>query len=329
MRRLIGLFLACLAGGGLRQRLGRRRRRGRRTGGGGSGGGGRRRRRRRRQRRRGRHRRRRAAGFPSTSTIYQDISGAAVDSESTAIMGALQTSGVGRARAHRRVVRRPHADASVARRAFTAGGERDPTATRRRSRCRRAGTSRAKPNYHCAAAATATCSSIRARGSTSSIRRDITGGMATGGTFTGGCVVVWDLTQDYWASRSTVGATFARGDSCNGADAGDLPMARAASSDADEIRPADQPRDALHHAERRDPQERLRPPGDAPRRPDRRGADVAAVRRAPAPARRRSTISKLPSDAARTVARALQKYGMFLADGGNLFISAPPTASAA
>ncbi|HTB59705.1 MAG TPA: hypothetical protein VLC06_17650, partial [Polyangia bacterium] len=30
----------------------------------------------------------------------------------------------------------------------------------------------------------------------------------------------------------------------------------------------------------------------------------------------------LPSDQARTVARALQKYGMFLADGGSLYVSA-------
>ena len=33
-------------------------------------------------------------------------------------------------------------------------------------------------------------------------------------------------------------------------------------------------------------------------------------------------LSALPSAEARTVARALQKYGMFLADGGSLYVSA-------
>jgi len=33
-------------------------------------------------------------------------------------------------------------------------------------------------------------------------------------------------------------------------------------------------------------------------------------------------LSQLPSDGARVVARALQKYGMFLADGGNIALTA-------
>ena len=33
-------------------------------------------------------------------------------------------------------------------------------------------------------------------------------------------------------------------------------------------------------------------------------------------------LSSLPSDAARTVATALIKYGMFMADGGGIYISA-------
>jgi serine/threonine-protein kinase len=37
-------------------------------------------------------------------------------------------------------------------------------------------------------------------------------------------------------------------------------------------------------------------------------------------------LSQLPSDQARVVARALQKYGMFMADGGNLYISATDNA---
>jgi hypothetical protein len=33
-------------------------------------------------------------------------------------------------------------------------------------------------------------------------------------------------------------------------------------------------------------------------------------------------LSSLPNDAARTIAKALQTYGMFLSDGGNPYISA-------
>ena len=51
---------------------------------------------------------------------------------------------------------------------------------------------------------------------------DIASGTATGGTFTGACLAVWDLTHDYWAPGVT---PYSRGETCNGADAGDIPMA--------------------------------------------------------------------------------------------------------
>jgi hypothetical protein len=38
-------------------------------------------------------------------------------------------------------------------------------------------------------------------------------------------------------------------------------------------------------------------------------------------------LSTLPNDQARIVARALQRYGMFLTDGGNLFVSATTDAA--
>jgi serine/threonine-protein kinase len=38
-------------------------------------------------------------------------------------------------------------------------------------------------------------------------------------------------------------------------------------------------------------------------------------------------LTTLPNDAARTVAKALQTYGMFLTDGGNIYISATTDAS--
>ncbi len=50
---------------------------------------------------------------------------------------------------------------------------------------------------------------------------NITGGMATGGTFTGGCLAVWDLTHDYWAATTP----YSRGEQCTSADAAGFPMA--------------------------------------------------------------------------------------------------------
>jgi serine/threonine-protein kinase len=38
-------------------------------------------------------------------------------------------------------------------------------------------------------------------------------------------------------------------------------------------------------------------------------------------------LASLPNDAARVVAKALQTYGMYLADGGNIFVSATTGAS--
>ena len=38
-------------------------------------------------------------------------------------------------------------------------------------------------------------------------------------------------------------------------------------------------------------------------------------------------LASLPNDAARAVAKALQTYGMFLADGGNIYVSATTGAS--
>ena len=111
---------------------------------------------------------------------------------------------------------------------------------------------------------------------------DITGGMATGGTFTGNCLVVWDLTQRLLGQP---------------VDGGRRLLARRRLQRRRRRRRADgaahledrrghgrrrQPRHALHALEQPHPRRRLRAPGDAPRRPVGRRHD-AALRRAPAP----------------------------------------------
>ena len=113
-----------------------------------------------------------------------------------------------------------------------------------------------------------------------------------------------------------------RGDQCTSADAAGFPIAPLLFT-ADEVAAG-----AIDHAIRfilpndRIRKRRLRAPGD-PR-------DGAAG--GPAPTRRptastsgcapttRSTT--LPTEGARVVARAMQKYGMFLADGGNIALTA-------
>ncbi|HMA96444.1 MAG TPA: hypothetical protein VKP30_27350 [Polyangiaceae bacterium] len=146
----------------------------------------------------------------------------------------------------------------------------------------------------------------------------MTGGKAVGGTFTGTCLVVWDMTRDYWQARAA--PNFSRGDGCNGADAADLPMAPLL------ITKAELAAGSIEHALRFTiSNSRIRkavyvhpathlggPTGDDTMPPY--GARLRL--------RADYDLASLPNDAARTIARALQKYGMFLADGGNIYVSA-------
>jgi serine/threonine-protein kinase len=149
---------------------------------------------------------------------------------------------------------------------------------------------------------------------------NISGGMATGGTFHGDCLVVWDLTKDYWANPSTVGAGYSRGDGCNGADAGDFPMAPLI------IKTAEIQTGVIAHAMRFTlPNPKIR--ANVYVHPmTHLGGPSGGATMLPYGARLRLKASfdetKLPSEAAKVVARALKKYGMFLADGGNPYISA-------
>ena len=124
--------------------------------------------------------------------------------------------------------------------------------------------------------------------------------------FNGGCLAVWDLTKRL---RPHV-----RGEGCTSADAGGFPMtallvrrrrgrrrARSTTPSASSCPTiASASGIYVHPATHAD--QRLGV-GD--------GAELAALRRALAPARR-LPVASLPSAGAKVVARALQKYGMFL-----------------
>jgi len=134
----------------------------------------------------------------------------------------------------------------------------------------------------------------------------------SGDTFNGGCVAVWDLTKTYPFNL--------RGEGCTSADAGGFPIT-AMLFTPDEVAAGE-----IKHALRFIlPNARIRDnvyvhPGTHSRFPTSGGPDAPpyGVR-----FRLRSDfpMDSLPSDGARVIAKALQEYGMFLADGGTIALT--------
>lgn len=129
--------------------------------------------------------------------------------------------------------------------------------------------------------------------------------------FNGGCLAVWDTSKAY-------GETL-RGDQCTSADAGGLPIAPLLFS-ADEVAAGE-----IDHAIR------FVLPNDRVRqgfvRPATHGAYTDGMLGAPyygvhLRLRADYPIASLPSEGARVVARALQKFGMYHADGGEYALTA-------
>ncbi|MBS2022110.1 MAG: hypothetical protein JST92_06840 [Deltaproteobacteria bacterium] len=134
----------------------------------------------------------------------------------------------------------------------------------------------------------------------------------TGGTFNGGCLAVWDMTRVYGPEG--------RGEQCTSADAAGFPISPLLFT-ADEVAAGH-----IDHAIRFIlPNARMRKktyvhPGTHAGGPSATGtAPVYGSRWRLKPG---FDMSRLPNEAARTVARALQKYGMALADGGNIAFTA-------
>ena len=134
----------------------------------------------------------------------------------------------------------------------------------------------------------------------------------TGSTFAGGCLAVWDLKKKY-------GDTL-RGKGCSSADAAGFPIT-AMLGNADEVAAG-----KIEHALRFIlPNARIQngmyvAPSTHSTGPTSGGADTPpyGVRfrlRASYP------VDSLPNAGAKVVARALQKYGMFLADGGTIALT--------
>jgi serine/threonine-protein kinase len=133
----------------------------------------------------------------------------------------------------------------------------------------------------------------------------------TNGVFSGGCLAVWSLDRVYPPSG--------RGEQCTSADAAGLPIAPLLFT-ADELAAG-----VINHAIRFIlPNSRMQAgvyvhPATHAGAPSGQGMPPYGARfrlRANYP------VSSLPDEGARIIARAMQKYGMILADGGNIALTA-------
>jgi hypothetical protein len=133
----------------------------------------------------------------------------------------------------------------------------------------------------------------------------------SGSRFVGGCLAVWDT------SRAL--PTEGRGLQCSSADAAGFPIAPLLFN-ADEVAAG-----AIEHAIR------FIVPNDRTRRgfvpPATHGTNTSGPADAPyygfhLRLRRDYPLDRLPNEGARVVARALQRYGMYHADGGNIALTA-------
>jgi hypothetical protein len=135
----------------------------------------------------------------------------------------------------------------------------------------------------------------------------------SGGVFAGGCLAVWDL--------SRAPGPEGRGRGCTSADAAGLPITPLLF-DADEGAAGE-----IRHAIRFIlPNDRIRSRAYVPPATHATGAASGGADSPPYGAHLRLRadfdLARLPNEAARTVARALQRHGMFLADGGNVALTA-------
>lgn len=134
-----------------------------------------------------------------------------------------------------------------------------------------------------------------------------------GSAFYGGCLAVWDLTQIYPASG--------RGQDCTSADASGFPIAPLLFS-ADEVAAGQ-----INHAIRFIlPNARIRHRTYVHPATHATGAAYGPANAPPYGARFRLRadfpLHSLPNEASRVVARAMQRYGMLLSDGGTIALTA-------
>jgi serine/threonine-protein kinase len=131
------------------------------------------------------------------------------------------------------------------------------------------------------------------------------------GTFYGGCLAVWHAAQTY--------TSVLRGDQCTSADAAGYPIAPLLFT-ADEVAAGH-----IDHAIRFIlPNNRVQPGYTRPATHSTSTTGIAGAPYYGVHLRLRADypIDSLPTEGAKVVARAMQKYGMYHADGGNIALTA-------
>jgi hypothetical protein len=268
--------------------------------------------------------------FPETAIFYQDISAAALDANSSQVISHLAAIGWGSGAMQIDFsITILHADSSIQPRAFTAAdGYYTPDCDMTPVPIPPGGNAEGSSNYACDTSyqtpGQGDCHVLVYQGKRlyELYNTTITGGQATGSPFTTLCEVVWDLTHDYWEA----GAPFSRGDQCTSADAAGMPIAPLLVTGG-ELQAG-----VVPHA--------LRFILPNPRMAS--GVYVHPATHAGGPSgdqmyppygarfRLKSSfdLSQLPNAAAKAVAVALQKYGMFLDDGGNIPLTMDASAAA-
>jgi hypothetical protein len=258
--------------------------------------------------------------FPTTAIFYQDVSAAALDANSSAVISHLASAGWGSGAMQIDFsITVLHADASVHPRPFTpANGYYTPDCDMTPVPIPPGGNAEGSSNYSCdttyQTAGQGDCHVLVYQGARlyELYNTTIAGGQATGSPFTTLCEVVWDLTRDYWQP----GTPFSRGDQCTSADAAGMPIAPLLVTGA-ELQAG-----VVPHALRFILPNPSMASGVYVHPATHAGGPSGDQLYPPYGARFRLKsnfdLSQLPNASARAVAVALQKYGMFLDDGGNI-----------
>ena len=275
------------------------------------------------------------SSFPSNATLYQDISAAATDPQSSTIMNALDARNWGDPSERQTLgvdfsFEVNCAAPSVARRMYTQTDDTQPDCDLAPVPVPSGGKTEGADNYACDGG---DCHLIVYQGTRlyELYQADIIGGAATGGTFTGTCLAIWDLTRDYW-NPANHSPDYSRGDACDGGTASDLPIAPMLIT-AEELDAAIAGDGILHHALRFTlDNNRISSSGYVhPATHYAFSGTTGGADSLPTGARLRLRgdykLDGLPNATAKVVARTLQRYGMYLTDGGNIYISATTDAA--
>ncbi len=250
--------------------------------------------------------------FPASAPWYEDISSAPVDRESAAVIPWLDAQGWGLGRFQIDFsLEVLEADASAPLRAFTRTGDfYSPDCDFVPVPVPAGGALEGERGYACAG--DGDCHLIVVHRPTQRLFEMWRANITPSG-FAGGCLAVWDMSRAYPPAG--------RGEQCTSADAAGLPIAPLLFS-ADEVAAG-----SVDHAIRFIlPNARIRSRTYVHPASHATGAASGPATAPPYGARLRLRadfpMASLPNDGARAVARALQRYGMFLADGGNVALTA-------